>query len=341
MPVIFQDNFNDVPGTDIKVHTPDIGLGWIHQFTAPKEGADNSLEISSSGDECEPVNVDTDSRFSMTMSDVVLTNEYQVKAVIRQVTGDADAAFWLVARWQDQQDFYGAGGYPSSGGLDQTRGLVMFVIRFGLLSVLATAPEVGLTDGDELRFVCTDEAKELWLNGNLVLRSNDNSFRFIGPAGLSYGNWLATQDDVRDDTRVTFFEVDTTIELEPVKPEIPFIRISTGQDSQIQLFKWEGLNETNRGAVLVSPRLTRKSIQVVGIFGGGLIRMEGSLIPIDSPDSFAGQFVAMEDQLGLRVSLLFNGVIDRINHAFAYRPVVVSGSGADLTLFLLSVSGGD
>jgi len=340
MPVIFQDFFNDNGFTTLSAHTPDVGTGWTEDFTSPNQSTPNAMNITFEEDAATPSREDDNSRMATVTTETMSSANYQITVNLKTTPSDPDAPFFLAGRYDDDFGFYGAGGYRPNGGADQSRGLVMFSIRGGTVFYLDANPNIGITAGDELRFIVTDERKALYLNGNLVLQSNDNAITDAGRAGMVFGNWLSTLDDVDNDMEISDFTVDTTIAPEPAKTEIPLIRVPSGPNSQVQLYKWEGLNETNRGEPFVEPRLTRKSIQVVGTFAGGLVRMEGALIPPGSPDAFPGMFVHMEDSLGIPVSFLANGVIDRINHAFAYRPVVVSGSGADVTLFLLSVEGG-
>ena len=340
MAIIFQDLFNDTPGTLLINHTPDVGTGWLNEIISFRITGTPGLEINTTGIEAAPVSNSTDARQLVVTDPVFTTSDYQIEANIPRVSADVDASVWIAGRYESPSTFYLAGGYPANGGPQgvEKAGVMILRIRGNVVEVLGHNPDIGITGGTNVRFVVTDQAKELWLNGNLILRSVDNSIAGPGRAGIGHGNFFSSFDDIR--TVVTFadFTVDDVIATEPVKTEIPIIRVSTGSDSQIQLFKWEGLNETNRGEPFVDPRLTRKTFQVVGDFQGGVVRLEAVVLPPAGPESFPGQFVEVENSLGLPVRLMQNGVIDRINHAFAYRPVVVSGSGADVDAFLLSVA---
>ena len=345
MAIIFHDTFTDTPGTLLTAHFPEVGPGWIKDFTARsfQDGATIDMEIDATGTKATPVgNVSNrrNARIGMIADTGTGATEYQITCTLDETTTDRDAPFYLTARYRndgDGSDGYFVGGFAPNGGGEGNNGVFMFRLNGTNIRYLAFNRNIGLTAGDTLKFVVTDPLKQFYINGNLVLSTVDNGLPDQGFPGFAYGNFISTFENVDLQPNLLDFTVDTTITGEETKPEVPITRVSTGSDSQIQLFKWEGLNETNRGAPFINPRLTRKSMQVVGSFAGGIVEMQATSLPPVGVESFTGQFVTLEDQLGLPVALMENGVIDRLNHAFAYRPVVLSGSGVNLTVYLLSV----
>lgn len=337
MPIEFLDTFTDTPGTLLTSHTPDTGTGWTTFIKEPDTIGD--WAISNTGLTAHIPGFFYASRSIILADDAPSSPNYEIEIIIADDFPVSPVSpLWMIARYDASDDnYYFAGGYFQDGPNRSPQGLVIGRKRFGTIYTLAATPSVNIAPNNTYRFSVTDESKDLYVNDILVLSASDNSIDAAGLAGLGTGSLLRTRDVIEGANRVDQFSINTTLTTTPLpKTEVAIERVPTPSVSQIQLFKWEGLDQNSVGEALVDPRLTRKTIQVVGQFTSGTVIMQGSVAP---PGTFDRQWIQLDNQLG--VPILFNrpGRIDRMDHAYAFRPVAFAGSDMDITVYLLSVEG--
>ena len=88
--------------------------------------------------------------------------------------GAGDDPFFGVARWADNDNFYGIGGYPNT-----TDGLAIFKNVSGTVTTLATATGTGnllaTGTGQGIDVHVSDSTKELLIDGTSKLSTSDNA----------------------------------------------------------------------------------------------------------------------------------------------------------------------
>lgn len=97
--------------------------------------------------------------------------------------------------------------------------------------------------------------------------------------------------------------------------------------------KWEGLGigGSNVGAPIDLPNYPDKSIQVVGVFGGATVTIEGSNIP------GVPVYSTLNDAEGVALTFTSAGLKQVLENTYWIRPVVTSlGATTDLDVYLLA-----
>jgi len=109
------------------------------------------------------------------------TADYVVEGFWRQVT-DEVANAGLQARLSTSADTYYIARYSQDANEVQLRKVVATAA-----TSLGTS-SLSLSNGDDLhiRFVCTDDRKEVWINGSRLITSTDNEITAKGVAGMRF-----------------------------------------------------------------------------------------------------------------------------------------------------------
>lgn len=332
MPIEFFDDFDDTNNTFLTDHTPDVGTAWINEFTTPNTNVRYEID---SGSRCSPTEFEPAERMIVVADPAPSSEEYDVKLRLDLPTNyEATSPIFAVARYQDASTFYFAGGYSANSGSRLRYGLYLGKIFFDRIVILDAKPNIGLKRDSLVRFHITNDVKELYIDEILALRTTDNGIDSAGRAGMANGAWINSVDQVRGNAFIDSFEINTTVITEPSPTVIPYERVPSGPNSQVALYRWPGLSEGTVGQALENPKLTRKTIQTSGVFGGGIVVVQGS---VALEGTFANQFVQLSNFNSSPVEFLDSSIIDGVNHAFLYRPVVYGGSGMNVDVYLLSV----
>lgn len=124
---------------------------------------------------------------------------------------------------------------------------------------------------------------------------------------------------------------------------VPVVMIPTGSNpfaaNGVVIHEWVGLAASGDVGVWVAvPHFSDKTVQVSGSFGtGGVVDIEGS---IDDPTEAAPAFETLADPQGNDISI---ATADKkletiLDNCVFIRPRMTAGSGASLTVRLLSVT---
>jgi sugar lactone lactonase YvrE len=202
------DTFTEVSDLLLQNHTPDIGTGWSREQV---DSATASFTINAATNQLKPTANANNAGVIYVENTALLHPDYEVSMDLA-IQDSADDNIWLIARYQDANNFYGVkwsttasncGLYKRVGGVFTLLGAIP-----NILPDVASSNLVLRVIGD-----CITVA-----NGNVVkIGAIDSSITLAGQAGLAGGNigQLATDDfDVTwrlDNFKVQYYEYATSL----------------------------------------------------------------------------------------------------------------------------------
>lgn len=193
--------------------SPDVGSGYTQQLSA------SSGQWESEGDRFRhSTNVTTANppvKALFTVDDTPAANS-ECYLTFRLDTGSpgTDDPLFAIARWTDNDNFYGIGGYPST-----SNGLVIFKNVSGTVTSLATATGSGnsLVSGVNRGYTVhvSDSVKELIEQTTQLISSTDNAHT-SGKYGFAEGDWVDSANDISSSWLIENFlliEKDSNVKL--------------------------------------------------------------------------------------------------------------------------------
>ena len=113
--------------------------------------------------------------------------------------------------------------------------------------------------------------------------------------------------------------------------EKPYSIIKTPFDSGVmKIVAWEGLKKGDRGIPYQCPNFSNESVQVVGTFGIGSCRIEGSNI-FESP-----VFAILNDSHGNPLDFISEKIEQVLENSYWIRPNVIGGDETtNLNIYIL------
>jgi hypothetical protein len=184
--VVVSDTFTEASDLLLQSHTPDIGTGWSR---IQVNSATASFTINAATDQLKPT-VNADNAGVIYVENTTLLHpDYEVSMDLA-VQDSADDVIWLIARYQDVNNFYGVKWSTTAAncGLYKRVG--------GVFTLLGAIPNIipDVTSSNLVLRVIGDYITVL--NGGVVkLGVTDSSITAAGKAGLAGGNIGAVATD--------------------------------------------------------------------------------------------------------------------------------------------------
>jgi hypothetical protein len=206
--VVVSDTFTEASDLLLQSHTPDIGTGWSR---IQVNSATASFTINAATDQLKPT-VNADNAGVIYVENTTLLHpDYEVSMDLA-VQDSGDDVIWLIARYQDVNNFYGVKWSTTAAncGLYKRVG--------GVFTLLGAIPNIipDVTSSNLVLRVIGDYITVL--NGGVVkLGVTDSSITAAGKAGLAGGNIgaLATDDfDATwrlDNFKVQYYQYATSV----------------------------------------------------------------------------------------------------------------------------------
>ena len=202
----FLDTFTTGTNVILSSHTPDTGGSWTEQ---ERTGA-NFLRVNATGFAIVQGN-EASVRSVFSANPSPSTADYHVSADIdyNATSSDTDNPVFLLARFQDTDNFYAAGIWAEAGSPNSAT-VEIFKMDAGspAADTLASATvELDLTTQFTMRLECEGTALRLKINGVSVLSTTDADHASAGSGGLAIGNLRNASDDMSTFWRVDNFTV--------------------------------------------------------------------------------------------------------------------------------------
>lgn len=190
MGVVHIDTCETASGTAIGSCTPDVGTGYTSQLAAA------TGQWESNGDGIIYDASALSDNALMTLDDEPAANS-ECRMSFRldgaPSTDGGDEPLFAVARWTDNDNFYGIGGYDASRTPDK---VCIFKVVSGTVTELASATDALVPNvlGGSYEIHVSDSTKELIEGSTSIVSSSDNALT-SGRYGFTQGNWLVSTDD--------------------------------------------------------------------------------------------------------------------------------------------------
>lgn len=174
----FIDKFTDSAGTSLSVHTPDVGSGWTNVITS---GVSADLAVNAFN-ACAAASTVTNgaSLYIATVDGGLPSADYIVECL--QINGDTgDDYNYMVARYQDTQNFY-ALRWTESGGQ-------MYDVNGGTWNTVGSSVGSGVfTDDSRIGFEVNGTTLKVYVDGSEVVSGTASSISDVGNGGYGMGN---------------------------------------------------------------------------------------------------------------------------------------------------------
>ncbi len=115
---------------------------------------------------------------------------------------------------------------------------------------------------------------------------------------------------------------------------IKAVKQNTPLDGAIALYKWSGITENDVGIPVVIPSRADRSVQMIGAFGGGVIEVQGSNVPLSVLDS---EHAVLTDPFGSLLEISAGGMFGITENSYQVRPRPVSGAAMSVDVYLLVI----
>jgi len=181
MGIIAQDGFSgEGSNVNLSSHVPDTtGTSWVEEeitgirfyqvYSASNNIGSNSGEASQ--------------RVIDTVRPNPTSPEYDVYFTCATLPNDSTSPYWLIGRFTNITNMYGAGTYRSNAANDKQ----LYKKVAGVSTQLAQT-DTGLSTGDIFKFQIKDATKKLFKGVTEQLSSTDNTLTSVGRAGIALGN---------------------------------------------------------------------------------------------------------------------------------------------------------
>jgi hypothetical protein len=201
MAEVFNDTFAASNNTELKNHTPtSVGTGWTERVN------DSTRRLSILANAVSASGFSSGSTILYTADYTSVGAEIDVAMRIVSLYGGSDGPVYLIARYQDANNFYGLRITREA-----TEKAKIFKVVSGTATVLATTSTTP-SNGDTLKLEVIGSTLKAYINGSEVASVIDSSITAAGPGGLGWGNIAldSSVDDVNGNNTVDDFVVNET-----------------------------------------------------------------------------------------------------------------------------------
>jgi hypothetical protein len=173
---ILYDTFTEASNTLLDAHTPDTGSSWYHQFSGSISA---TVRVRGGLGQAGPTTTIGDIGAYYLSNTTPTVNDYQVSLNIAVFDG-ADDVLWLLARWQDNDNFYAVRWSSTIGQILKKVGGTWTLL--GSTSSFITGTNTVLT----LRLI--GNTLSIFQNNKYTFSVTDSDLTNSGSVGLGFGN---------------------------------------------------------------------------------------------------------------------------------------------------------
>lgn len=185
------DTFVEAANVDLDAHTPtgaNAGTGW----TEEEQTGSPVMRVLAANDYVSSSATVADVRNLYTLQPDPVTADIDVQFEMTEVTFGADVrALYLVARFVDAANYYGALTYRANAAADKK-----IFKRIGGTPTELASGDAGLAVGDVIKFELRGTTLKLYVDGVEILSVTDSALTAAGKAGVGSGNGFVSTDDI-------------------------------------------------------------------------------------------------------------------------------------------------